>query len=99
MKKVSYTDEMGRRWLVGIPEDYEGLPEMGIPIGPPDMSSLKLPEEMETTLNHQLFDRKLFTLADVRRRPAEIQAALKVVFHLSATRIHNLYAHKEDRNG
>lgn len=91
MVKVEYEDIEGRKFLVHVPEGGESMAEQGIPIGPPDLSILGMPLEYEIALNNQLFDRKLFTWADVRLRPDEIKAALKAVLKVDVQRIMNLY--------
>lgn len=95
--RVEYKDEKGRKYQVEVPPEYEWEPETGIIIGPPDFESLGLPEELEIKLNNQLYDRKLFTWSDVRRRPEEIRAALKAVFRVSEAAIVRIY--KEEING
>lgn len=90
-KRVEYKDESGRKYLVEVPEGYEDMAEAGIRIGPPDLEPLNLPLEYEVRLNNQLYDRKLFTLADVRRRPDEIRAALHAVYHVDVLAIKYLY--------
>lgn len=79
--------------MVEVPEGYEDIPQSGIRIGPPDINSLNLPLplEYEVRLNNQLYDRKLFSPADVRRRPEEIKAALQAVLKLDVLKIINLY--------
>jgi len=89
--KVEYTDEIGRKYQVEIPAEYKDEPELGIVIGPPILESLNLPEKYEVILNNQLYDRKLFTWSDVRRRPEEIRAALKAMFRADELAIMNLY--------
>ena len=89
--KVEYKDEEGRKFLVELPEEHQDMPESGVVIGPPDLSELALPIEYEVKLNNQLFDRKLFNLVDVRRRPVEIDAALKAIFRIDVLKIRSLY--------
>jgi len=89
--RIEYKDEEGRKYLVELPEDYQDMPESGVIIGPPVLDELGLPIELEVFLNNQLFDRKLFSLADVRRRPAEIEAALKAIFRVDVLKIKNIY--------
>lgn len=91
MKTIEYRDEDGRKFLVKVPEDCQDMPEAGIRMGPPDLDSLRLPMEYEVKLNNQLYDRKLFTLADVRRRPEEVKAALQAILRLDVLQIISLY--------
>jgi|TARA_Y100000310_G_scaffold15622_1_gene15676 hypothetical protein len=89
--RIGHEDEEGRKYLVELPEEYQDMPESGVVIGPPDLSVLELPIEYEVKLNNQLFDRKLFKLVDVRRRPDDIASALKAVLRLDVQKITNLY--------
>ena len=91
LKRVEYKDEEGRKFKVEVPEDYIDMPETGIRLGPPDLEPLGLPLRYEVALNNQLYDRMLFTPADVRRRPDEIRAALHAVFKVDVLTIRNLY--------
>ena len=81
----------GRKYLVEVPEGFEHLAQSGLRIGPPDLEPLGLPIDYEVRLNNQLYDRKLFTLADVRLRPEEIKAALQAAFRVDVLTIRNLY--------
>ncbi len=74
-----------------LPEGYEDMPECGIRVGPPDIDLPNLPLEYKVKLNNQLYDRKLFTLADVRRRPDEIRASLQSIFRIDVQAIMNIY--------
>ena len=81
--QVEHVDSDGRYWAVLMPEGEEEKSEMGIPIGPPDLSGLGLPLGIEVNLHNQLYRRGLFTLRDVKGRKqnevfAALQAALKV---------------------
>lgn len=96
MVKVEYIDEDGLKFMVTIPEEYQDQPEIGIFLGPPSLDSLGLPKEYEKRLNNQLFDRKLFSWSDVRRRPEEIKAALSATFKLDVLSIMNLYKEEKD---
>ncbi len=89
--RVEYKDNEGRKFLVELPEEHQDMPESGVVIGPPELYELGLPIEYEVKLNNQLFDRKLFNLADVRRRPDDIPAALKAIFRLDVLKIRSLY--------
>ena len=91
LKTVEYKDEDGRKFLVQVPDGYDDIPQSGIRIGPPELGSLNLPLEDEVKLNNQLYDRKLFTLADVRRRPEDIKGALLAVLKVYMRKTRNLY--------
>ncbi len=89
--RINYKDEEGRKYLVDLPEECQDMPETGIVVGPPDLDELNLPIEYEVKLNNQLFDRKIFSPADVRQRPKDIEAALKAIFHIDVLKIKSLY--------
>ena len=84
MRQVSYEDDEGRFWMVSLPE---GVPDsdasMGIPVGPPPLESLGLPEDIEIALHNQLFHRGLLTAKDLKKRRGEIISAL--IHSLSVT--------------
>lgn len=78
-----YKDDEGRWWVVAVPEGETDL-AMGIPIGPPDLSGLNLPLNIEVRLHNQLWSRGLITAKDIRGPNgsrevfAALQSALKV---------------------
>lgn len=83
VREASYTDSAGRLWMVLLPD---GAPDadapLGLPLGPPSLAALGLPEELEVRLHNALAARRLFTAQDARRRQNELvgawQAALRV---------------------
>ena len=89
--RIKYEDEEGRKFLVELPEECQDMPENGIRIGPPELDELGWPIELEVKMNNQLFDRKLFTEADVRRRPKDIVAAYWAVLRTDVLKIRSLY--------
>lgn len=88
-----YVDEEGRHWAVLMPEGHEN-PEMGILLGPPDLESLELPLDVEVRLHNQLFNRRLYTLRDVRRDPDGIKASIQAAYRLDFQRVTGLYHDK-----
>lgn len=93
LRTAQYEDTEGRRRRVLLPEtltDEEA--EMGIPNGPPLLTALQLPADIEVKLHNELFNRGLFTLRDIRKagRPA-IQAALMAALSLDVERVLALY--------
>lgn len=93
MREATYTDSCGRKWLVLLPD---GAPDsdarMGVPVGPPPLEALGLPEEIEVRLHNQLFDRGLIRRRDLRRRMQDVVGALQAALRVSANRIAALYA-------
>lgn len=96
MKQATYTDAQGRKWRVWLPD---GVPDreahMGLPIGPPDISELDLPEDISVRLHNELFDRELFTSRDVRARRQDLVSAVISAFKFSAERIQEIYVREE----
>ncbi len=85
----------GKKYLVELPEGVENI-NLGIHLGPPDITdTLGIPEPFATRLHNQLFDRGLFTLKDLQRRPKEVQAALQSALRLDAATIVTAYAEAE----
>lgn len=93
MRQTSYTDTLGRHWAVLLPD---GVPEsdarMGLPLGPPPLDDLGLPEETAIRLHNQLFARSIFSLADAKRRREELTAALQAAYAADGERLIELFA-------
>jgi len=97
LKKVEYTDERGRKFLVLI-EDEESIDKAsdGIPIGPPDIvDKLDLPENIKVRLHNQLFQRGLWNNSEVRKRPRELQGALQAALAIDIQTLHQAYVEYE----
>lgn len=93
LKRTSYKDDSGKFRMVLLPEEAneEEAPN-GIPLGPPNLEALGLPEEMETRLSNELFHRGIITEDDASRRRNEIVSAIMVTFRVDAERIASLYS-------
>lgn len=92
MKQVVHEEANGIKYYVSIPDNApDEHSSYGVRVGPPDLSSLNLPLEIEVALNNALFARRLFTHNDIRVRPQEVFAALQSALKLDATVIMNLY--------
>lgn len=89
MKQVP-TEIDGRKYIVTVPDD-ELYYERGIIVGPPDLGSLELPEELEIRLNHELFARGLITKKDVMRRRQEVTNAWQSALAVDTERIVSEY--------
>jgi len=92
-RRVTYTDDAGRRWVVMLPE---GKPDsdasMGIPVGPPSLEPLGLPEEIEVRLHNALVDRGLLTERDAKMRRSHLLGALQAALKVDIVRVAALYA-------
>jgi len=85
LRRATYTDEDGRRWAVMLPESAgDEDAEIGIPVGPPPMEGLSLPECAAVVLHNELHDRGIFTLRDAIRNRPQIQAALMAALKVDA---------------
>lgn len=92
MREICYTDSRGCKFQVLIPDDApDEHAVFGIRVGPPDLSELNLPLDIEVRLNNQLYARKMITRSDVRRRRGELIAVWQSVLQVDVTVLHNLY--------
>lgn len=99
MKDVSYTDNKGRQWMVSIPDDSPNSDaNLGIPIGPPSLQGLKLPEHLEILLHNALFIRKIWTSDDIKHRRAKVIDAIKSVYKTDAEKIYAYYLEYEKKS-
>ena len=92
MMLVIHTDDEGRKTAVQVPD---GAPEktwgQGILLGPPDLSSLGLREDLTTRLHNELFNRGIIRRSDARARRADVYAALMATLRVDAESIITLY--------
>lgn len=99
MRQTSYEDADGRKIAVLLPdEDSDVNAPMGFRLGPPSLESLDLPEDVEIRLHNQLFERRLFTQADIRARRQDIFGALQATLKVDIARIAALYM-EEGKDG
>lgn len=89
---VATADALGRQTARIVPD---GAPQQtwsaGVLIGPPDLASLGLNEEVTTRLHNELYNRGILRRSDVRYRRPEIHAALMAALRVDADRIVALY--------
>jgi len=96
MKQASYVDEEGRYHAVMLPNGTgEEDAAKGLPLGPPSLEALGLPEEVEIRLHNQLFSRRIFTAKDVRKRRVDVFGALQSAFKVDTERIVQIYLAQE----
>ncbi len=88
---ADYVDEKGRWWKVRVPAGSATPASMGIPVGPPDLSSLRLPDAVSIRLHNQLFHRGLFTKANLRGRGQEVFAAVQAAYKVDSAAVTALY--------
>jgi hypothetical protein len=99
LQRVSYIDPNGMKKVVLLPE---GAPESeaarGIPVGPPDLSSLGLPYETQVRLNNELHARGIIDEFSATRGRQDIVLALMSVFKVDANSIVELFVGKDESN-
>lgn len=96
MKAVTYIDDKGRKWRRWLPEkESEDRAYMGVPAGPVSLDkyaeSVGMPEDIQTRLHNELFDREIFTKYDAVKRRNEVINAFTAVFKLDAQAIIDLF--------
>ncbi len=97
MKQASYKDEQGRQFATWLPESADdGDAEIGIPLGPPSLEALHLPEELEIRLHNQLFARGIFTHAQAKANKLNVQGAMQAVLKLDVLHIIEIYRNAEN---
>jgi hypothetical protein len=77
--------------MMCVPVGHEQEASIGIVVGPPDTSSLGLPDSIDIKLHNELFNRGLLTWNDVRLRPQEVLSALQSVLKIDSSKIMALY--------
>ncbi len=96
MNQSSYVDEQGRYHAVLLPNGTnEQDASKGLPLGPPSLEPLGLPEEVEIRLHNELFARKLFTGKDVRKRRIDVFGALQAALKVDIERVVQIYLAQE----
>lgn len=93
MKEVTFLDGDGCKYKVSLPDEAPDEDAYkGIPIGPPDLSSLELPDALRVRLNNTLFDRGFFTKRDIRgRRAQELIGVWQAVLNTDIQRLQAVF--------
>ncbi len=91
MVRAVHTDMLGRRWAVLVPEGRQAEAALGVPVGPPDLSGLGLPEAVMVRLHNELHDRGILTERESRRRVPEVFAALQAAYRVDVAAVVSLY--------
>lgn len=95
MRIVDYTDDTGRKWRVQLPDDVgDEDAALGVPIGPPDLAPLGLPEPLALRLHNALFERGLLTYQDMLKRNREIIAVWQAALNADAMSLMKLYTNE-----
>lgn len=81
-----------KKYSVVVPD---GAPEntwkYGIVVGPPDLSELGLPYDIEVRLHNELHNRGLIKLADASRGPQNLQGAIMAALRVDVQRLLQIY--------
>lgn len=89
---VVVDDPSGRKTVHVVPD---GAPSTtwtaGVVLGPPDLTTLGLSEEVTTKLHNELFNRGIIRRNDARMARPEVHAALMSALRIDADRIISLY--------
>lgn len=86
------TEREGKKYKVVVPEGaLEENWQYGVIVGPPDLSKLGLPYELEVRLHNELFNRGLITIPDVRRNMQSLQGALQAALRVDVQTIVQAY--------
>lgn len=102
MRQITYTDPDGFAWLVELPDGAEDSDaDKGVPIGPPDVRELGMPEALAKRLHVQLAARGLFTYNDVLKAGGmrAIFSAWQQALQVDASQVMQLYTHEIVGNG
>lgn len=94
MRKVTYEDERGRKYLVELDDDDSDEDAyLGIPIGPPEVvDELELPEPFATRIHNMLFDRQLWSIKELKKQPKVLYGVLQAALKIDAQTLHTAYA-------
>lgn len=88
LRRVEYKDEEGRLSLRLVPADSpDSEAAAGVLIGPPPLTALNLPLEIEVRLQNELYHRGLLTERDLRRRRNDAAAAVMAACRLDVDSI------------
>lgn len=88
LKRVEYKDADGRLSQRLIPADApDEEASAGVLVGPPPLTALGLPLEIEVRLSNELYYRGLFTEQDLKRRRVDAAAAVMAACRLDVDRI------------
>ena len=97
MRELEYEDSSGRKWLVKLPDDVpDSQAHIGVPLGPPSLASLGLPEEVEVRIHNGLYRRKILTSKDVRKRRMDVITTIQQALNIDVERIYVLYLDLEE---
>lgn len=93
LRPVEWVDLSGRHRLRGLPA---GVPdseaEFGVPLGPPPLDELDLPDDVLLKLHNELYSRAIISASDAQRRRSEVAAAVATATRDYVFRVIDLYS-------
>lgn len=91
-KRRTRKDKEGRITIVEVPDDAPSSHDRyGIEIGPPDLSELGLPPEIEVRLNNELYHRGIITRNDAIKRRNDVLGALQAALKIHVQKVIEAY--------
>lgn len=79
-------------WVTLLPDhEPDAHADMGIIVGPPDISSLGYSEDLTRRLHNALVERDILTWADFRRNRTLVLGALKDALRVDISALEGLY--------
>ncbi len=92
VKPVKFTDPSGRQFVTAIPDDApDSHADMGVPIGPPDLSELKPPADWSLQVQNGLADAGILTYKDFRRNRMAVRGVLNRVMNDQIRELEAIY--------
>lgn len=96
MRRVTHADGFGRWTAVWLPDDVpDSESYRGVPIGPPSLDVLNLPEEIQTRLHNELFVRGIYSLRDATLGRQNLLGALQSALKIDVERLTDIYRQAE----
>lgn len=96
MKETTYTDLTGRHWWVLLPDEApDDEAHRGMPVGPPPLDDLELPEHIAVRLHNALHSLHIRDEREAVRRQADIASAIRGALRLDIHRIVALYGDRD----
>lgn len=97
VRRVTFEDADGRMTVRLVPDDAPSShARLGVIVGPPDLSLLNLPIDLEVRLNNELLNRGLLTKKDLKGRDVELRNALNTALRLDVQNLMACYAEGEN---
>ena len=97
MRRAQYTASDGRVFVTAIPEAAPDThADIGVPIGPPDLSTLKLPDDWTVRLQNALVAHGILTYEDYRRNPMAVRGAINSAMREQLRELEAIYRRRAE---